>query len=413
MALNIHLQLSNSENLLKIIYFEGLSHKIVIHPTIHGEPLLTAQPYYYLENLESVATIRYENNIQPLKDNELEYLVDNYLFEYSKLHTTSKISTKVTEFKFWLNNSNDYYFDYDQRNTRALVLDSLNDDAVKSIAPVDPNDNVDYSDWLIINNYLMPIFENYIDQVSSLLNKKVNVVFLPDDGRDGYIGKLRIVKPNSGLISYNQAHRLDHITARDINTDCNNIDIKQACDLSINSLPVERITAVKEHNPTLLSFYFSGLREFNPLASFIGYYNVLEYYFEEAPLQLSKSANTERKQLCCVIELLCNTNQLFSKLNNLSDNDKRSIESHIDTSSGVSIRELNIINNNDLINETTRWIYDIRCAIVHSKKTRNQQVTPVFQPYTDCIDNIKPALLIMQWLACLCIEKDYELSHPI
>ena len=65
-------------------------------------------------------------------------------------------------------------------------------------------------------------------------------------------------------------------------------------------LPVETVHLDKLYNPILLSYYFSGLKEVNPLLSFIGFYNVLEYYFEEAPLLIGKKAKFERDQMECV-----------------------------------------------------------------------------------------------------------------
>lgn len=410
MARVLHYQLSNTKGLLKIIVFVGLEQKMVIHPTVHGEPLLTAQPLYYLEELESVATVRYEKIIDQQPDNELEYMIDNYLFEYSKIHHDSKITTKITDFKYWINDLSEFYFEYDQRNTQALVLDSLNDDSILAIQPLDENDDVGFYDWLIINNYLSSFFEEYIDKVKSLLDKKIFAVINPSEERHGYIGKLRIVKPGFGLIDYHQAMRLESIDMRDINPETRSIDIQPACEQTIQSLDVEVIKTSKKLNPVMLSYYFSGLREKNSLASFLGYYNVLEYYFEEAPRILGIQARTEREQLTCVMNLICNDNEFYTYINSLGLTDKNKIASHIVTSTNININGLNISSSQDAWSGLPTWLYDIRCAIVHSKKTRRQQVVACFEPYSTHVENIKHALPIIKWLACLCIDKDYELN---
>ncbi len=103
MALNVILQLANSEGLMKVLVFSGLTHPVVVHPTIHGGPLLTAQAFYYLQELESVAHIPHEREDEQLSVEEMEYLVDNYLFEYSKIDSSSRMCSKVTRGKFWQN----------------------------------------------------------------------------------------------------------------------------------------------------------------------------------------------------------------------------------------------------------------------------------------------------------------------
>ena len=80
MAINLRLQLSEGKGLGKALVFHGLDFNVVVHPTIHGEPLLTSQAFYYLDEMESVAEIRFDNPDDLLNTHELEYIVDNYLF---------------------------------------------------------------------------------------------------------------------------------------------------------------------------------------------------------------------------------------------------------------------------------------------------------------------------------------------
>lgn len=410
MALNIKIQLSNSEGLLEIIVFEGLSHSAFIHPTIHGEPLLTTQAFYYLEQLESVAEIRFEDRDIRLSDQEMEYLIDNYLFEYSKINNKSKISTKVTNGKYWAFDTSDMYAFYDQKNTEALILDALNDESVHAIKPIDPDDNVDFLDWCVIKNYSDEIFHSYLCSMSKLINKKVSVVVSPTSERDGYIGKARLVKCDYGLVDFYQAQRIDDLTIRDIKPSDTSVEIKSsASNTSLESIPVRRVSLNKKYNPTLLSYYFSGLKEYNPLLAYVGFYNAIEYYFEEAPILLGKTAKTESVQIKCVIELLVNNNEILMFIEGMDREFKKCLPLNIETSSGIEISGFAPANNNEYINELGRWLYEIRCAVVHSKKTRKGKQTALFEPYSSQTENIKIAVPIIKWLAILCIEKDFDL----
>ncbi|MGL6511977.1 hypothetical protein ACSZNJ_20390 [Aeromonas hydrophila] len=410
MARIINYQLSNAKGLLKVVILNGLEHKVVIHPTVYGEPLLTTQAFYYLEDLDSVAKIRYENEHEEQNINEIEYMIDNYLYEYSKTHPNSRITTKTTEYKYWLDDPHELYSTHDNRNTQALVLDIYNDESVKDIK--DDDECVGFDDFLIFNNYFLPIFEEYINSLKSLLDKKVFAEVMSNVERDGYIGKLRIVKPSFGLIDYHQSQRLDWIDIRDISFDAKHLDIQPACSQTISELDIETITTSRKLNPIMLSYYFSGLRENHSTSSFIGYYNVLEHYFEEAPLILHETAKSERKQLECVINMICSLDVIKNYITALTNLERTDLSTPILTSTNINIDGLNFSSIQDTLTDISRWIYDIRCAIVHSKKTRNKKTVACFEPYSHHVDNIKHSLPLMRWLACLCIDKDYELNNP-
>ena len=62
--------------------------------------------------------------------------------------------------------------------------------------------------------------------------------------------------------------------------------------------------------------------------------------------------------------------------------------------------------------EFARWLYDIRCAVVRSKKTRRGATVSGFEPYTTASKSVSLGLEIVRWLAILCIEKDHDLTNP-
>lgn len=412
MAIVVTLQLANSEGLMKVLVFTGLSHPIVVRPTIHGEPLLTAQAFYYLEELESVAHLRYETGKRELSPDELEYLIDNYLFEYSKSDPQSKMTFKVTRAKFWHDDPAEMYVLADQGHTAALALDMANDPSVKSIEALDPNDSIDFSDWRIGQNYVAKHFHHYVDSLCDVFDKKVSVVTLPSRMRDGYLGRLRVIKCEHGLIDFFQGEALENISIRAISSSATVIPLLASkSSATADSLPIERITTTKQHTPILLSHYFSGLKEDNPLKSFVGFYNVLEYYFEEAPILVRRSARTELEQLLCVIELLATDTDIQNLLSGLGSCLSCAINEDLQTSSGVAIRGFSAAPPISYRAEMARWLYEIRCSIVHSKKTRKGNPVATFEPYSPAARNVNIALPLVKWLSILCIEKDHALRN--
>ena len=407
MALTIKFQLANSTGLKKIIHMSGLGYDLIIHPTIHGEPILTSQAFYYLNNLESIANLTISDGMSQLTDNQIEYLIDNYLFEYSTINLDSKLTTKVTDLIYWRDNIHSLYHNYDKMNTGALIVDKANDDTVIDIQPID--DNTCLSDWCIPKNYTDEIINNYVKSMQELLNKKVMLTIMPNQYKDGYMGKKRIFECSEGLLDLYQAEKLDNI--RRINSEDNSFLLKSSFDNGYDVyLPIENITCDKLYNPLLLSYYFSGLTDKNPLNNYVGYYNVLEYYFEEAPSILGISAKYERDQIKSVIKLLTNNTEINNFFQTQSESQNSVIQNHISTSSSININGLDLTTLN-LVNNLSKWLYDIRCAIVHSKKTRRGLETAIFEPYSEEATHIKIALPIIRWLSLLCIKKDYALGN--
>ncbi|MCY1411576.1 hypothetical protein D3C76_386090 [compost metagenome] len=409
MALVSILQLSNSEGLMKVVIFTGLSHPVIIYPHVHGEPALTAQAFYYLEDLESAAKIRFETGTPKLSDQELEYLIDNYLFEYSKAHPEAMLTFKISKGKFWEEDFSDFYLGVDQNHTLSLAVDVMNDASVQSVSSTDENDKVDLRDWDIGRNYVAECFRPYMEHLTKMLDKKVEIIAWPSDERDGYMGKLRVIKPGYGLISYSQAMALESISIDSIPKAATSVALEPAdSGHLLRFLPIERIQASAKYNPVLLSHYYSGLKEHNPLKSFVGFYNVLEYYFEEAPRILVRTAASERLQLGCVVDLLVSETDILAFLNGLRVEAYNAICVDLVTSSGVAIKGLNPAT--ELQAELARWLYEIRCAVIHSKKTRKGSVTATFEPYSAASQELKNAVSVIQWLAIRCIEKDFALS---
>lgn len=397
---------------MQVLHFVGLSHPMLVHPIVHGEPVLTAQAFYYLEQLESVAKVRFEDSADYLAEGEVEYLVDNYLFEYSKLNPKSRVSFKIAEGMFWEDDVPEFYLMVDHRDTEVLVLDLMNDEHVHNIEAIDPSDRVDLNDWDIGRNYVREAFEPYQNAVGALLEKKVKVFVSPSEDRSGYMGKLRVVKSGYGLITREQAEQLSDISLRTISPMTATVKLAHTSVASVcKELPLQRIVSSKQYSPIMLSHYFSGLKELNPLKAFVGFYNVLEYYFEEAPRILGRSASTELPQLRCVIELIATAADVDKFFLELPAAVAHVALADFPTSSGEIIS--GIAHSTDFRHELARWLYEIRCAVIHSKKTRRGIPTPSFEPYSQSSSLVQNVIPIIQWLAVRCIEKDYDLTNTV
>jgi hypothetical protein len=400
--------MANSDGLAKVVLFTGLSHSVLMHPVLHGEPVLTAQAFYYLDELETVAKVRFEKTEDELNEGDLEYLIDNYLFEFSKLYPTSTITSKVEWGKFWIDDFREFYIEVDQRHTQSLAIDVLNDPKVHSVRAEEPNDTTDLSDWDIGRSYTTVSLQSYLDALTATLEKKVVVAISPSVDRVGYRGKLSVFKAGSGLIDYWQASALADIDSRQITSSMTTIPLpRSSCRHTEDSLQLERIVGVKQYAPILLSHYFSGLKESNPLKAFVGFYNVLEYYFEDASLILRRVAQNERTQLEHVVFLIASSDEVTSFINCLPPLIQQSVFADIPTSSGLTIRGLNIETGTDARPTLTRWLYDIRCAVIHSKRTRRGLPTPTFEPYSPGSHALRAMIPVIQWLAVQCIEKDH------
>lgn len=416
MALNLEYPLTSSKGLSKVVYFEGLDFSILIAPTIHGEPLLTAQAFYYLEQLESIVKIRFNDmssfpSDQSREDLErkIEYIIDNYLFAFSKKYPTSKLTSKITEYKYWKEDNYTYY-GYDENNTKALALDMLNDPSIIDLKNEDFPSKDYWYDWRLISNYTSDYLSEYIKSMQSIINKKVNVVLNEhiDLGTGEYTLPLLDCAP--GLLTYDQAMMLDVLSTDRVNTDSDQILISRGIPSNNNFLlDLEVFNVTKYHNADLLSYYFAGVREHLSISKFRSFYNVLEYFFEEAPLQIGETARIERDQISCVIRWVSNTIELYNFINSFGNEYISELETDLTSSSGVNITAISV-SSDSLDADIARWLYDIRCACIHSKKTRRGVTSARLVPYSQDESLVQVSIPIIQYLAIKCIEIDSHMT---
>jgi len=418
MAINYEYALTGAKGLCKVLYFEGLEFPIVITPTIHGKPLLTTQAFYYLEQLESVVRIRFENkgedkvpahsSINEL-ERKFESIIDNYLFEFSKKYRNLSVTSKIVDLKYWRDGYT--YQGYDENLTLSLTLDTMNDPSICDVTNEDFASKDHWYDWNLIENYTDEYVENYVSSMSKILGKTVDVTVKDHEELGSGSFHMPLLKPNRGILNYHQACMLETIAKYQLNLSSQKIHVSRGMDSDNNYyLPVETFRVEKLYDSDLLSYYFAGVREQLPISKFRCFYNVLEYLFEVAPSELGVRARTEREQISCVVELVTTEADLTSFISiSVGNGYAAEIQKDLISESGVNVTSLDLCSGG-AISEVARWLYDIRCACMHSKKTYRGNVSARFVPYSNDEDLVGLAIPIIQHLAIICIEKDRELS---
>lgn len=416
MATNYEYSLTNSKGLGRVIYFHGLEFPIIICPTIHGEPLLTTQAFYYLEQLESVVRIRFEkpSNIpkhSTATDLEriFEYTIDNYLFEFSKKYPAEKLTSKVTEYKYW-KNACYTCLGYDGNQTIALALDAANDNSIIDIVDENHPNKGYWYDWCLISNYTSNYIDNYVKSMKSVLSNSVDVTTQDHEKLGTGKFKLPLLRCSTGLLDYYQAMMLEVIAPDRIDVSKDRLLVSRGM-ISDNNfkMPLEVFHTTKHYDADLLSYYFAGVREHLPISQFRCFYNVLEYFFEEAPAKLVEKATTEKEQLSCVVRWITDSNKLHKFFTDMGQEYINDIEINLVSSSGININALPIVSST-LDRDVATWLYEIRCACVHSKKTKKGKPSARLVPYSQDEDLVGLAVPVVQMLAIACIETDGEVA---
>jgi len=418
MAITYEYSLTEAVGLPSVLYFYGLDFPVVIAPTVHGKPLLTRQAFYYLEQLESVARVRFERgeaegverygSVRELK-RRIECIIDNYLFEFSKKYPSMKVSGKVTEYKYWEDGYT--YQGYDGNYTKSLTLDIFNDPSLVEVYTRDFPGKTFWSDWNLVENYLSSKFEKYVKYLRSLFAELVfvNVKGHEELGTGVYFKEL--LKAEGQVIDCYQADMLDVINVNRINPKDDSVLVSRGLDQESNYyLPLEVFKVEKIYDSELLSYYFAGVRETLPISKFRCFYNVLEASFEGAVRIMGENVATERQQLNCLIQYIWTEESINHFLKNeMKAGYEASIQKEMVSSSGEKVTLLKL-KEGEILKNTSSWLYDIRCACMHSKKRFKGNAAVRLVPYTTDEDLVDSAIPIIQKLAVLCIEKANKLA---
>lgn len=414
MALSFDSTLTNAKGVSKIILFKGLSHPMVLTPTILGEPVFTAQPFYFLNEMDCVMRIRFENpqidmlNLATTEDlnDFIENLIDNYLFECSKKYPESKVTSKITNYSYWKDDLDEAYFLCDRMNVQYLSLDVLNDEAIISCR--DSETGMGYNGWFLMKNYKEWSFEEYIDDLRKLFSKTVDVEVKDHQALGTGRYTIPLVKTNPTILTFHQAQTFELVSSRDFKEDKEFYPINRGIPSRDNfRVEQEVVKAEKYHDKELLAYFFSALRDKSPLTQFRNLYNVLEFFFEEAPQRIGVNVRIERDMIKAVFSWAINDAELQSFINSLPSEVISAITTEQITTSGEAIQGIDL-NSTTIGEEVSKRVYEIRNACMHSKKTRRGSPIARFVPTSKQESILRNEFLLMHWLAIKVIEKDTE-----
>jgi hypothetical protein len=185
-----------------------------------------------------------------------------------------------------------------------------------------------------------------------------------------------------------------------------------------------------EYSSEAMSFYRYGLSAQDmPLLQFLAFYQVVEFFFNYYSMQevqnlavnylkdpkfsphnvrsvqeliriikehrASDTARNEREQLKAVLTSTLHPNEIVSWMT--EDEEREKFFQTRDLFRKTSDKLLNIRKPNDLIQQLTERIYDIRCKIVHTKSLGNEQ--DFILPYSEEALNLSYDIDLMQEVA--------------
>jgi hypothetical protein len=309
---------------------------------------------------------------------------------------------------FWKDNPDYHYFKYDWQMTECLVLDTLNDPSIIECSDPTHIDKESFYDWCFFKQYFQDAHHHYIEE----LKKAMTILATVETKEHSSLGNgqftLPIIRTASQPLTLEQVEMFEVLSPNEIKKDQSSVLVSRGIPSSHNFLmPMESIEAQIHYNAELLAYYFSGLRDYSPVSQFKNFYNVLEYFFEEAPSQLGIAAGFEYEQIEAVLKWAVLPNELISRLNALPKATLSNITKPQTTSSGEEIPALNLLVV-DLLKEYANRIYKFRNACVHSKKTRKGARTARIVPSTENETILSNELPILQWLSIKCIEREVK-----
>jgi len=409
MAAILMMPLTNSRGLGKVVFFTGLNFPVVITPSLMGEPIITAQAYYFLDLLDSVATVRFESHNNIPTEREIEYTIDNYLFEYSKKYPNSKITSKITEYLYWQNDPDSHYFRYDNQMTECLVLDNLNDSSIVECKDLYHDTKDSMYNWCLFKAYFQDIFDDYRNKLKNAIGISV---FVKTNGHPS-LGtgevELPIMRILSQPLTLEQVEMFEVVSPDRFQPNDSTYHVSRGYKSELDfEIPQETIVASSYYDAQLLAYYFSAVRDYSPVSQFKNYYNVLEYFFEDAPVKLCIPAQYEYQQIEAVFRWVVSPGDLLNAINSLPDSVIGDITQEQTTSSGEVIRALSV-SAPDIIREYANHVYQLRNACVHSKKTRKGITTARIVPSTIEENILSAEMPLLQWLAIKCIGKEATL----
>ena len=402
--------LTNSKGLDRIILFKGLEFDVVVTPSVLGEPVISAQPFYFLQDLDAVAKIRLETRADvELAESRggvegfIEYLLDNYLFAYSKRHPESKLTSKVYTGKFWRNDLSEAYWPHDNMNTACLEVDMLNDPAI--IECKDSTTGDEYYEYCIAKEYTAPIFDEYLDKLKEVFSKEAYLKTENHSALGTGEYKLPVILNASRMFTYHEATSFEAVDVRDFDVNSSFYTVSRGLSGSGFQFPQEVVIATEHHDRELLAYYHSALRDHSPLTRFRNLYNVIEFFFEDAADIKSVQDRIERNMIKAVFQLVTKDDELLRAILQMGTEVASQLTTNQLTSSGVEISGMDL-SSDGVVTRFAERTYEVRNACMHSKKTRRGIAQARFVPSSVEEEFLRIEGKVLQWIAVKVIEWD-------
>lgn len=450
-ALSLLFQLSGSRGYSRTVYFTGLGIDACLYPCweMLGEPYLTRQPFYFLSEMECAVRFHIEagdlsNILSGTKnlDTLCGALLDNYLFELSCVDQGSRITSKTKRWRFV--NVADFkdMYQIDSGNAETVVADVLNDESIEECYDADQGPPGAFYDWLLIEDYFPEIYQQYVKKMRKLLKKRI-VIRRKTNSDKIEEKELQLIRPRHQLYTFEDLRQLDRICSPDRQEQSitgNKLHIASENGVQLE-IPFVRVKCDHIYNPHLLAFYFAGLREDVPMDTFKQWFNIIEYFFEDASLlalraqcppelastlirwsditkqreQIAKALKSskydvlsERSMTRYVLTQLVSDKEFKEDLKNLSKDARQYFQGFRYESGNIKIVPMSL-HSRDLRETYADRLYLIRCGVIHSKKYYLREPGFCFLPFTHDEHVIEMEIELLRRVVQRLIKKEAQL----
>jgi len=395
--------LTHSKGFGKIVIFKGLDATFRVIPSLLTNfNFLTRQPFYFMKDIEAIGCLDLgETGKWTKKQKDTMAIADSYLFHYSLQNPRSRLTAR-------------YPTSDPMRQYAMFFLDKQTDENPEYIY-VD-NGNVRFHEPDFIARHLaygatLGYFQCNEPGVDAEIIPAFNQAYEAyKEGLAEFIrtqeGKIEILNDPYAACDLEKLFFFDppHNASQDeIKESFGRIGIFD----ELKFPPVEFVECSDKYDQTLLDFYFAALSDMSPLTQFKNYYNIIEYYFEDAAIQnlqsdLTTELNKRMQELSNadslsslmslltkkkidssgmkISDYLNEEEQLKMVLDQYVTSDKISCflqslepdaQNHL--TSGMPSFNLQPLNHGDphLTNNTAKRIYKVRNGIFHSKRGQN------------------------------------------
>jgi hypothetical protein len=287
----------------------------------------------------------------------------------------------------------------------------LNDRSIISCKDATYPDSSLESDWRLFNNYFAEIYDRYVKEIDSILDRKV---VLRTKDKEEILPMLRFLRnPYKYDDLVHISNYVDYVEENDPHL---KDGIYEHNDGHIKfKISMQHISTRDFYNKYLLDMYFAGLEEGSPTVRFKHFYNIIEYVFEDATvtecgkhlpdssakhvIDLSDSKswrdsldkafrydknklNAEETQLRIAINMLVEQEEFKKKIESFDAETKEHFLKPASLTKEVKLPPL-CLSESDLLDKYSSRIYLIRNSVIHTKRKIHGKRIPSILPFSE------------------------------